>query len=230
MIGLMDGDPVVAKGAHYWWAYDDALYRAIGRVAPASALFDELLTELLDELLDTELAGRLFVGQTSEWLSQSARILFQDVTLTERRYPKDTRVQFFALLEAADRLRHHRNRVVHGTWTKQQHWEDDTRPRPWGNWDDEKPYYCSRGRARKGTEEHAFTVSDVNRMADELSRVRDDLAALYVSLEPERANRLRTLPRWTEQPEHLKGFQERGLPIPIIEPDDPRLFRPNDLD
>jgi hypothetical protein len=98
---------LIAKSAHYWWAYDDALFRAVGRVAAANALFDELLTELVDELLSTELAGRLFVGQTSDSLSQSARILFEDLTLTEPRDPPGTRERFFALLEAADRLRHH---------------------------------------------------------------------------------------------------------------------------
>jgi hypothetical protein len=220
---VRDVDPVVAKSAHYWWAYGDDLYRAIGRVSAASALYDELLTELLDELLGTEDAGRLFVGQSSDWLAQSCRILFDDSTMWRRKYPAEARDRFFELLGAADSLRHLRNRIIHGIWTKDRFHDENSRPRPWGDWDDEVPFYCSRGRIRKGTEEQAFTITDINRVADELSRVRDGLAALYVSLEPERANTFRVLPRWVEQPEHLKGLQERGLPIPVLEADDPRL-------
>ena len=222
-------DPVVAKGAYYWWAYNDDLYRAIGRVAAASALWDELLTELLDELLGTEDAGRLFVGQPSEWLAQSCRILFDDAAKGRGRYPRAARDSFFDLLAVGDSLRHLRNRIVHGIWTNDSFHDEETRPRPWGNWDDNPSYYCSRGRMRKGTEEQAFSISDINRVADELSKARDDLAALYVSLEPALANKIRILPRWVEQPEHLKNHQERGLPMPVIAADDPRLVLPPDL-
>lgn len=195
----MSAEDEITAGDSDWAAYDERLYGAIGRVAVSSAMLDEVLTELVDELAGTDIMWRITVGQSTDWLIQSLRLLLDETDPYFRRYTHEQHRTFLSLLDEAGRLRDLRNYVVHGLWTSESAFEEDARPRPWGETEaTEAVFYSTRARNRKGYVAHAMTVGDALRLATEIARVRDGLVRLYRQMKPDWKTRRPPLARWLQ--------------------------------
>lgn len=182
----LTGDPV----------YTPELYAAIGRVAASSAELDELLRELLDVLLSpSEWAGMLAEGQPTDWLIRSLKLILGERDPYNDSYAPEQHAAFLSYAKRADWLRERRNSVIHGyfrSWAI--HEGDEVRGRPWGLWDDDKPFTCSRSRRLQHFDEQWWTLSNVNRLADELHEVAIEWAQLMRAMEPVH----RPMKRWIE--------------------------------
>lgn len=208
----MSTDDKITGNDSNWAAYDDSLYGAIGRVAVSSAMLDEVLTELVDEFARTDVMWRITVGQSTDWLIQSLRLLLDETDPYFKSYTQEQHLAFLEMLDEAGRLRDLRNYVVHGLWTSKLVFEEEARPRPWGETEArEAVFYSTRARNRKGYVSHAMTVGDALNLAIEIARVRDGLVRLYRQMKPDWKGSRPPLARWLRS-ESTEGPDAPGDP------------------
>ncbi|MGW8766849.1 hypothetical protein ACWGN5_30620 [Streptomyces sp. NPDC055815] len=162
------------------------LFRAIGRVAVESAQLDEMLREMICDLLSASEndVWLLFEGQTSEWLSDTFKAMLSQVDGYYSTWSREDHIEFRRILVELGKLRVMRNAVTHGTWREQltlgRSEGDDYLERPWGeDSTGEQKFWCIRSRQRKGQQEREFTISDVDRIADEIAENRQRMADLF---------------------------------------------------
>lgn len=140
-------------------------------------------------------AGVLWERQSTEWLLRSASRLLSETDPYNREYAAGQHKGFYALVAQGRRLSGLRNFVVHGWFRRNGVLEDDLISRPWGNWDSETPLFCMPSRTGSLLQEQMFAVTDVERLADELS----DLAVRWAALWQEMRGGW-VLRRWNVEP------------------------------
>lgn len=174
--------------------YSDELYAAIGRVTAESALADELLSEILSSAVSDRL-HYLFYGMGVETLYRAASQIVKYEN-HRGRWAEADEAEFLAALAALHSLVPLRNAVVHGTWRLDDVSEEDVRPRPWGGgMEGPDLYYCWRNRYLGEPIEQAFTLADLDELAERFRRGYGRLAVSYASMEAPNT-RVNPLPRW----------------------------------
>lgn len=160
------------------------LYAALGRVAHSTALLDAMLTELAEDLSGHGEAWVFVAGQSTDWLIQTCRVLL-DVSADPHKkiYGPQFHDTMKQHLDRAGELRVHRNRVIHGTWSKVPYAEQPL-PRPWGEEPPGVVLWVSRDRQRRSFEEQAMTVQDVERLAAEIELVTAGVIRTWRAVTP----------------------------------------------
>lgn len=155
-----------------------ALAQAVGAVALRSAVLDEDLRGILRDLIWRDEAMLLFEGQSTDWLTWAFTMVVDKINYNNRAWSTERRAQFNEMIRQIKKIQDLRNWIIHGTWSTGS-WEEQPRPRPWGERDDTVRYYCRRSRQRRWEGERTFTVSDVQYLADEIRNIRSAIAKLY---------------------------------------------------
>ncbi|MGH3310079.1 MAG: hypothetical protein ACRDP3_05775 [Streptomyces sp.] len=118
-----------------------------------------------------------------------------------RLWSSEDHAEFRSLLAEMAKLRILRNAVTHGTWRAEMTLGighgDDYLGRPWGDVPaGEKLFWCIRSRQRKGLQEREFSISDVERLANEIAETRQVLADLFRKQTETHPGAGETLLRW----------------------------------
>jgi HAMP domain-containing protein len=185
--------------SHDAWTYPDMLYLAIGKVAAESALLDEMLNELLDELIGNEHTWLLTTGQNTDWLIQSCRLVFEALNPDPNENAEKDKKILFDLFSRVGELRSFRNQVVHGDWDHSGPSLFGIRPRPWRDFEQESVLYVTRARIRKGHEEKVLKLAEVQQLAVDLAKLRDDLVRHFRQMRNLDAS---SMPRWACEQDH----------------------------
>jgi len=194
--GLEDslGQPYVDR-----WAYTDDLLLAIGRVATESAMLDAALMEIVNLLSLTETWWRITEGQNTDWLLNTCKILLEEINPYYKRYSKNDHDLFMSLLREGHTLRVTRNLVVHGLWTTEHFLDENLHPLPWTEIDLKAIYTVGLGkRGREGSNyvEKYMSIDDVNQLAREIARLRDELVRAHRRMSGVENAQHWTMPRW----------------------------------
>jgi hypothetical protein len=164
------------------------LLTAIGRVATTSSQLEAALRRVVAELVGGDDAGWIiFEGQSVDWLIQNGLAVLgqhaegSDGTMLSYGAPGNKLRELF---READKLKGDRNTIVHGDWRTDCvgvaiNEPEFCRPRSPETLRAEHVFHVVRSRYRKGFEEQAWSIDDIEAVAATAATLAWEISGTY---------------------------------------------------
>lgn len=168
----------------------DSLLIAIGRVATSSVRLENALRYVVGKLSGDHDAGWIiFEGQSMDWLLLNGNAVLGEYVGDEdgrnRRlgsYGRSLR----KLFKEAESLKNDRNVVIHGEWKQECLLRSGCKPHSPDSDHAEELFHVIRSRYRRGYEEEAWSIADIEKLASKIGSLARELRGTYKASEDAR--------------------------------------------